>query len=724
MKRCLRLLLLAALPALFVLSQTTDIYQRPEKFERSRDYDALHYKLKFSFDVAQRTVYGENTVTLSSLKDDLRKVALDSVDFKVAAVTDPSGASLGFEQTPTQLLVALSRPLAHGERTIFTVAYVLKDPKTGIKFVAETPDNPAQINTYNWPEDARHWIPCFDYPNDKVTDELIATVRADHKVLSNGRLVEVTEDSAAGTKTYHWAMEQPHPTYSIMMAIGPFEVLQDKLGDLPVDYWVYKKDVPNAPRSFRKTPRMIDFYNKTFGFAYPWAKYDQVCYAGYGGGMEATTATMLGQSTIHDARADQDFSSEGLVAHELAHQWWGDLITERDWADVWLSESFATYAEHLWTRFDRGEDEGALNLLDKKNSYLREAHTRYMRPLVFNRYNNPWDVMDSHSYPKGATILHMLRFVMGDKPFFRSLGLFLKKHAFQSVDTHDLMTAVKEATGENMDWFFEQWIFKAGHPVFEVSYAWDESAQKVRLRIVQTQDTSKGVPIYKTPVLIGLAMPGTATSERIWITKKEETFALDAPQRPLLVRFDEGHNLLKEWTFVKSREELLYQLKNDDALGRLWASSELAAHLDASDTVKALMDRAQGDPFGAVRRGALETLAKSKPPEMASFLRERCLDPNSKVRASALRALGDLKDPKLVKYLEERFLRDDSYVAQSEALASIGKCGDRAAAEFLSKAGQTPSPRNILKRSAEAALKMIENPVAIKNEMRLKDKAA
>jgi aminopeptidase N len=453
---------------------------------------------------------------------------------------------------------------------------------------------------------------------------------------------------------------------------------------------------------------MIDFYAKTFGVAYPWAKYDQVCYAGFGGGMEATSATMLGQSTIHDARADQDFPSDGLVAHELAHQWWGDLITERDWTDVWLSESFATYAEYLWTRFDQGEDEGALNLLDKKNDYLREARTRYMRPIVFNRYNNPWDVMDSHSYPKGATVLHMLRFAMADGPFFRALKQFLANYAYQSVDTHDLMRTIKDATGQNMDWFFDQWVYRPGHPVFDVSWTWDEPARRANVRIVQTQDTSKGVPIYRTPVVIGLALGDRDISEKVWISKKEETFSLPADSRPQFLRFDEGNWLLKEAVIARSLDELLYQLKGDDALGRMSAAGELVARLDAPGVAAALSERAKADPFWAVRKAALGSLAKDKSPAaFASLFKDRCLDTSSKARAAALRALGDLKDRRHVAFLEDRFVKDDSYVAQSEALAGIGKCGDASAASFLKKAAETPSPRNMLRRSAEAALRAL-----------------
>jgi aminopeptidase N len=270
------------------------------------------------------------------------------------------------------------------------------------------------------------------------------------------------------------------------------------------------------------------------------------------------------------------------------------------------------------------------------------------------------------------------------------------------------MTTIKDATGENMDWFFEQWVYKPGHPVFDVSYVWDEAAGQVRLKIAQTQDTTKGVPIYRTPVIVGLVLPDGPRSEKIWITKKEETFPFLAAKKPLLVRFDEGHWLMKELTFPKATEELLYQLKNDDALNRMAAAAELGSRLDVTGVVAALAERAKADPFWAVKRAALESLAKDKAAAgFAGLFKDRCLDKSSKVRAAALCALGDFKDRRQVAFLEDRFAKDDSYVAQSEALTSIGKCGDPSAAAFLKKAAETPSPRNMLRRSAEAALKAL-----------------
>ena len=708
-KRLVLLTVLAFwLVPLVLQGQPAELLRKPENFERSRDYDALHYKLVLEFHDKEKSYRGENTITLASLKDDLKSLVFDAEGFTVTEVAGPDGRPLPFSVGNKKLAITLPRGLAYGEKTSVAVRFHQENPKTGLKFIEAGPGHPAQINTYDWPEDAHHWFPCYDYPNDKVTSEVIATVRGDYKVLSNGRLVEVLRDMSAGTATWHWTQEEPHPTYCIMLAAGPFEVIKDSLGSLQVDYWVYPKDVADAPRSFRKTPKMIDFYNKTFGYAYPWAKYDQICVAGYGGGMEATTATILGESTIHDERADQDFSSDGLVAHELAHMWWGDLVTERAWPDVWLSESFATYAEYLFTRFDRGEDEGALNLEEKKASYLAEARNRYIRPIVFNRYNEPWEIMDAHAYPKGAAVLHMLRFVLGDQAFFRALGEFLNRFAFRNADTRDFMTVVKETTGENLDWFFEQWIYKPGHPVFDVSAAWDEPAGKLLLKVRQRQDLSRGIPVFRTPVIIGIRTAGKKVSEKVWIRKGEETYEFKLPAKPLLVRFDEGNYLLKELAFEKTSEELTFELQNDDAVGRLWAAAELQKITSGGPVREALFQAARKDAFWAVRRTALETLAKTGDVSLAPFFKEKLADGSSKVRAAALRALAAMKAPSLASFFADVFNRDSSYVVQAEALTAIGDCGGRDRVPFLKKAAALASPRDMLKRSAESAIKKIE----------------
>jgi aminopeptidase N len=302
----------------------------------------------------------------------------------------------------------------------------------------------------------------------------------------------------------------------------------------------------------------------------------------------------------------------------------------------------------------------------------------------------------------------MLRFVIGDNLFFRTLRYFLHKHEFQVVDTHDFITAIKEVTGQNLEWFFDLYIFKPGHPVFDVSYNWDEGGNKLKLKVVQTQDTSRGIPIYTMPVIIGITTPGKKVSKKVWIKKKEEVFEFSVKEKPLMVRFDKGNYLLKEWKFDKSLDELLYQLKNDDVIGRMWAALELEEFKDSPSTVKGLIDSTQNDKFWAVRRNALNILGKIKRKEDVELFKEKCKDENSKVRTTALRVLSGYKDIKLSSFFRERFEKDDSYLAQSEALSALGMCGDSSQIPFLEEAAKMSSPRDMIKRAAEQAIELIK----------------
>ncbi|MBC8328120.1 MAG: DUF3458 domain-containing protein, partial [Planctomycetes bacterium] len=540
----LLLLAAAALPA-----QQVDVYSRPVQVEPSHDFDVQHYRVTLSFDLEAKTFQGENRITLRPLRDDWDRIRLDAVDLVVDAVRDADDRPLVFRQADGSLEVDFPEPYAYAQVVEFTVAYRGSDPPRGLYFDDETAEHPRMVSTDSFPNNARRWIPLYDYPHDKVTQELIVTAPLGNKILSNGRLVGVSEDSAAGTTTWHWHQEQPHSTYLFMLAIGPFTVLEDEYEGIPVSYWVYPKDAADAAWIFAKTPAMLRFYSELFDFPYPWAKYDQVTTPHVGGGAEATSATVLGHQLIHDRRAEQDYSWEWVLAHEIAHHWWGDLTTLREWSHTWLNESFATYSDYLYTRHVLGDDEGAWNLRGKKEQYLREARTRYMRPIVFDRYEQPGDNFDSHTYPKGAAVLHMLRFVLGDEAFFATLRRFLRDHAFQPVDTHDFMNTVKDATGRNLDGFFEQFLYAPGHPVFEVGHRWDAATGELELRVAQVQDAARGVPVYSIPVEIGLVTSAGKRVERVQLDAAEQVFRFALPERPLLVRFDEGNHLLKEWSF-------------------------------------------------------------------------------------------------------------------------------------------------------------------------------
>jgi len=698
------LLLAAILPG---SGQTVDWSKKALQSERTRSYDALHYLIKIKLDLDQKAFEGATTVTAVSFREGLATCVLDAEEFTVTSVLSDDGRPLKFDQTAKELAVHLPRPYKFGETLSFTCFYHGRDPKIGLRFMAETADNPQIAFSDSFPENVHHWFPCFDYPNDKVTNEIVATVKSGLKVGANGRLVSVIEDKAAGTVTYHWSQDLPHSTYLIFLAAAPYVVVRDSYKTLPVNYWVYPRDEAKVKPTYGKTPKMIEFFNRIYGYDYPWQKYDQISVPS-GGGAESTSATAMTHRIMVDEKGEPDFPAIGIVSHELAHQWWGDLITLRSWAHTWLNESFGTYSDYLYHRYEKGDDEGAVNLLGKLNAYLREAKTRYIRPIVSDRYDKPGDMFDSHTYPKGARVLHMLRSLVGEEPFFKTISHFLHRYAFDAVDTADFIRSVKTITGQNLDWFFDQWLFKPGHPVFEVKSEWDAAGKVVRLKVAQVQDFSKGVPVFRVPVSIKLVIAGKTDIRKVWIKEREETFEFPVEAKPLLVRFDEDNVLIKEVTFPKERDELLYQLKNDDVIGRMDAAAGLLAFKDDPRIVAGLTAGVQTDPFWAVRKSALEALAQLKDKSGPAVFKKACGDPDSQVRAAALVALGDLKDRSLIEFHKGLFQKDASYRVQAEALTAIGKAGDPSAVPFLKQAASVPSYRDMIRRAAEGALKQLE----------------
>lgn len=576
----------------------------PVQLERSRDYDVVHYRMKFQVDLQNKKYIGENTIRLTPLICSFRECVLDAEEMTVTSVLDDRHIPLQFEQDEKRLSVFLSSSFTYGDTLSFTVYYHGENPKSGLHFNDETADNPVSVAAVSFPDNAHHWFPCYDFPHDKATHEMFITADSAYKALSNGKLIEITENIAEGTRTFHWLQDKPHSTYLYMLAVGPYEIIRDSYRGIPISHWVYKKDLEAAQKIFEHVPLMMEFFSGQFGYPYPWAKCDHVTIPNIGGGAENTSATCLGQSLIRQERAEQ------VIAHELAHQWWGDLITLRTWSETWLNEGFGTYADYLYIRFLKGEAEGAVDLEEKKNRYLREAREKYIKPIVFSRYEKPGNLFDSHTYSKAAAVIHMLRFILGDDRFYRVLQSFLQKYAFQPVETRDFTKTVKEITGQNLDWFFEQWFYKPGHPVFDISYRWVAAEKKLKLRIVQVQDTTKGIPIFKTPVQIGIVANTARERKMIWLNERQEDFVFEAPEKPLMVRFDEGNYLLKEMTFTKEKAELRYQLKHDDVVGRLWAAGQLGNFHADPEAIEALKDASPSDSFRGVRKIASEALEK------------------------------------------------------------------------------------------------------------------
>ena len=707
---CMGLLVLSGLPA-------EDVYQRPRQAEPNRDYDVLHYKITLRFDEDRRAFAGNTVISLKPLRDGFESLSLDAETFQVSEVRDGSGNALRFEQPKGRIVVQLGRKYAYEDQLVVTVFYhaenVSVDPERygmpkgyglGLSFKKETQEHPQLLHSLSFPEGARHWFPCFDHPSDKATQELIATVKSPNQVISNGEVVSVQEDRSRGETTFHWRQQQAHSTYLFVVAAGPFVKIAETASKLPISYWVYPKDASSARRVFRKTPEIIGFFEREFGAPFPWPKYDQITIPDFGGGAESTTATVIGDNLIRDEKAEKDFPSHWLIAHEAAHQWWGNLLTMRDWSHTWLNESFATYSEYLFSAHSLGPEEGALNLRSKKDRYLQEARQRYQRPIVFDRWNVPNDNFDRHTYEKGAVVLAMLRWQLGDEPFRRTIAHYLRKHAFQSVDTHDFQSAIRETTGQSMDWFFEQWIYQAGHPILEVCYDWAPEDKQVKLTVVQRQEVPGRVPLFRFPVLIGITTPSGKQVHAIQVHERIASFHLPCAEKPLLVRFDDGDRLLKELRFPKDTSELLFQLAHDDAIGRMDAATELRTSAHHPDVRAALRKAAEGDSFWAVRREAILAL-RGSPGLDSAYLRDRTTDASSAVRVAALGSLCDVADNNTTSFLLSRFQAEDSYLAQAQALRALGRCGGPESRSLLKEATRMQSPNQVLREAALAALR-------------------
>ncbi|MBI4466379.1 MAG: M1 family metallopeptidase, partial [Acidobacteria bacterium] len=433
-------LLLVALTGLLAMQSPAQKLRPPfgdpraaPHWPRSRTYDLEHIKVELSFDWEKKEVAGTATLTLAPLADGLVRVTLDAAEMSVEQVGLANGQKLDFAADGDQVTILLDRAYAAGELVTFSLRYRTR-PRKGLYFVlpdAAYPNRPRQIWTQGESDYNHYWIPLYDFPNDKATSEMIATVPAEMTAISNGRLVEVREDRAAGTKTFHWREEVLHVTYLISLVVGRLDQHSQTVEGLSLDTYV-PPGTDKAPvgRSFEQTGAMVRFFGDYIGIPYPYEKYAQTTVEEFlWGGMENVSATTLYADTLHDEAAAPNWTSEGLVAHELVHQWWGDLLTCRDWSHIWLNEAFATFFTNLWYEQHYGRDEYDYRRWEDARDYFKEDREEYRRPIVMPVYVSHDDLFDSHSYPKGGLVLSMLRALLGDDEFQGAIRHYGKKHA-------------------------------------------------------------------------------------------------------------------------------------------------------------------------------------------------------------------------------------------------------------------------------------------------------
>ncbi|MCC7430543.1 HEAT repeat domain-containing protein [bacterium] len=678
-----------------------------EKFIRNREINIAHQKLEVSFDAEKEKICGVCSFTFNPVNDKLEKVTLDSVGLNILKVT-LENQEVEFKTKKETLEISFGKELNSAQSYVLSVTYDVTSPEKGAFFIKPDegyPTKEVQVWTQGEPEENRYWYPSYDAPNQKWTTEAIITVDEKFMALSNGKLLSETTNTQNHTKTFHWLHDVPHVSYLFNIAIGEFAVLEDKFDGIPVTYYAPKKQAEQLHDAFHLTPDVIKFFSETTGYKYPYAKYGQVVVRDFTwGGMENTTLTIMYDGILFDENAKNDVQLRAfsLLAHELAHQWFGDLITMKNWQFLWLNESFASYFDPLYFEHKFGKDEFDFRMLEEKDGYFGEAEKGYIRPIETNFYNDAEDMFDGHSYNKGACVLHTLRYTIGNELFFKGIRHYVQKHAKTCTETTDLKVAYEESTGINLDEFFNQWIKSAGHPKFEISYSYDNKAKLVKLTVKQTQETNEHVSLFKIPFETEIVTENGNQNFRLESKAKEQTFYLPSENEPKTVNFDPDGWLLCQTTFEKEQEELLFCLKNGRTiLTRIDAAKQLGKIINKSEVIKALENSALNDSFYGVAKQSAIALGKIGTEEAKQTLfglLENVKD--SKVRVGVSEALGEFKGEDVYNKLTDFFGKETSYHVKAACLRSLAKANKEGSLEFLKNAYSTPSYRDLIASAA------------------------
>jgi aminopeptidase N len=685
-------------------------------FERDRPFAIDHLAVEVTLDVATKRIAAVATLDVRRIDPSAEEVALDAVGFEVDDLT-LDGRAGKWRYDGVRLFVSIALGADKG-RVVVTYR---ASPRRGLYFLEPDehyPNRPRQVWSQCQEEGARHWVPCHDSPDLKTTTEIIAHVPNGWYALSNGELVSKVTPRT-GDFTYHWKMTDPHSSYLLTLVAGDFAEISEtaRLGDrdVPVTYLVPRGREEDARRTFGRTPQMIRHFSDVTGVPYPWNKYAQIVVSDFiFGGMENTTATTLYEHVLLDERATLDISSDDLIAHELAHQWFGDYVTCRAWYEAWLNEGFATFFEHVWREKHLGRDEYHYALKADLAAYLSEAHGRYRRPIVCQDYDAPLDLFDRHLYEKGCLVLHVLRAELGDSLFWGGVKAYLAAHPRAVVETRDLQRAMEGVSGRGLGRFFEQWVSKAGHPEVEIGLAWERGI--LTLAAKQTQATSDGVPAcFELPLDVDIGdADGKVTRRTVRMTERQQTFAVPVDERPAFVVVDPEARILGEVRLKAAGDMLREQLsKAPTARGR-WLAAQALAKVDDPATLRALGHTLSDEnAFWATRVECAASLGKLRTREGFEALRAAARTEHPKVRRAIVEALGSFRTSDALEAIRPFALRDESYLVEAEAARALGRTRQPGAFEPLVDLLDRPSWYDVVRAGAIDGLAALRDDRAV-----------
>jgi aminopeptidase N len=697
--------------------------------QRARVFDLLHQRIAVGFDLQQHAVNGEVTTRLVITAAPTDTVRLDASNLTIDAALDAAGRPLRFTSDTSSVTVHLGRQARRGDTVQFTLRYH-GHPERGMYFVPRRPTMWTQGEAIETPS----WVPTYNAPNDKTTWEILVSADTGMSVLSNGRLVSVTTTADGRQQVWHWAQEKPASTYLYSIVASRFAVLRDSWRGMPVDYWTAPDTIDATWRTFGETPSMIEIYSRVLGVNYPWAKYDQAIIPDFTyGGMENVSATTQTDLALHDASSEPEWSGRGLNAHELAHQWFGDLTTTANWANAWINEGLTTYMESVHEEQSRGREAAQWNWINEQRQAMA-ADLNQERPLVFGEQpgTDPIQIFFSgHVYPKGAQLAHQLRRLVGDSLFWKGMKRFLTDNAYKPVETADYAIAMEKATGRDLDWFFDQWAYGIGYPKVQITREWRPATRTLHLTVDQTQKIDATHPVFHFPATTRVVTRDSVVRREIMVDRQHQSFDLSLPAAPLSFRFDEGGWLLGTVTTDQTPAELAALARHDvDFTARYWALRQLDGSADSAafgarrlvalndenehlraEAVRQLGSEASAgaasivraslqDPSSAVRSAAIQALARrdtaAVQPTAVALIEH---DPNAAVRVAALRVYDPNVAPQGTALLVERVARGGNLEIRTAAARRLLLKPDAAGLDAITAATDPREPREMRRRA-------------------------
>ena len=602
-----------------VTAQSTPDWKTEYRTTAEKQLSLVHTKLDVRFDYANRRMPGKAWLTMTPHFYPTDSAILDAKGMlinEIAIVAGGKSKKLSYIYADSNVLrIKLDRIYKQGEKPVIYIEYTARPDEIKVKgstainnakglyFI--NPDGkdstkPIQIWTQGETEATSVWCPTIDRPNQKTTQEISMTVPDKYVSLSNGILTKQVKNNN-GTRTDIWKMDLPHAPYLMFMGVGDFAVVRDKYKNIPVDYYVDKKYAPVARQIFGNTPEMIGFFGKLLGVEYPWPKYAQMVGQDYvSGAMENTTSTLHGPWAQQSARQLTDGNQwEVVVAHELFHQWFGDLVTAESWSNLTVNESFADYSEYLWTEYKYGSDAADAYHMNAMQGYLNNPNEK-AKHLVRFFYRDKEDMFDQVSYQKGGRILHMLRYELGDSAFFKGLGNYLKQNKFKAAESHNLRLALEEVSGRDLNPFFNQWYFNSGHPEVTISYGSKDGKDFVAFGQKQ-KDKLFTLPV-KIAAYTGNEKPKMHT---VIVSNETDTFYFDNKGKTTFYEADADRIMLWKKDETKTSEQWVAQYKRKgNFIGRAEALNGQVELDTLGETTRQMMLSTLSDPYhGIASRG-------------------------------------------------------------------------------------------------------------------------